>query len=129
MEPGSHLITAGLTINNGRLQVFSVTASEIAFPPRRPEESDQPVDHPLLDELVLLLGLDADQVHAMSPADVPACDPVHLEILGEVVLPGEEVVVALVLGVFDPVSAVPGVGQTEGSRPIAEILAEGPGEG
>ena len=128
-EPDSPLITGEkLTINDGRQQVFSVTALKIAFPPRRPEESDQAVDHPPLDELVLLLGLDTDQVHAVSPADVPASDPVHLEVLGEVVLPGEEVVVSLVLGVFDPVGAVPGVGQTQGARPVTETLGESPGE-
>ena len=49
---------------------------------------------------------------------------IHLEVLGEVVLPGEEVVVALVLGVLDPVGAVPGVWQTEGSSPIAQALAQ-----
>ena len=64
----------------------------------------------------------------MSPADVPASDPVNLEVLGEVVLPGEEVVVSLVLGVFDPVGAVPGVGQTQGARPVTETLGESPGE-
>ena len=128
-EPDSPLITGEkLTINDGRQQVFSVTALKIAFPPRRPEESDQAVDHPPLDELVLLLGLDADQVHAVSPADVPASDPVHLEVLSKFVLPGEEVVVSLVLGVFDPVGAVPGVGQTQSSRPIAQTLGQEGGE-
>ena len=39
---------------------------------------DQPVDHPGLDELVFLPSLDADQVHAVTPADVAACDPVYL---------------------------------------------------
>ena len=64
----------------------------------------------------------------MSPAYVPASDPVHLEVLGEVVLPGEEVIVSLVLGVFDPVGTVPGVGQTQGARPVTETLGESPGE-
>ena len=60
----------------------------------------------------------------MSPADVSASDPVHLEVLGEVVLPGEEVVVSLVLGVLDPVGAVPGVGQAEGPSPVTEALSQ-----
>ena len=115
-EPDSPLITGEkLTINDGRQQVFSVTALKIAFPPRRPEESDQPVDHPPLDELVLLPRLDTDQVHAVSPADVPAGDPVHLEVLGHIVLPGEEVVVRPELRVLDPVGAVLGVWQGQGS--------------
>ena len=63
----------------------------------------------------------------MPPADVPPSDPVHLEVLGEVVLPGEEVVVALVLGVLDPVGAVPGVGQTEGPSAVTtQTLAQPP---
>ena len=107
-----------LTINYRRLEVFPVTAVKVTLPTRGPEESDQAIDHPLLDELVLLPGLDTDQVHAVPPADVPPSDPVHLEVLGEVVLPGEEVVVALVLGVLDPVGAVPGVGQTEGPSAV-----------
>ena len=56
-----------------------------------------------------------DQVHAVPPADVPPCDPVHLDVLGKVVLPGEEVVVTIELCMFDSIGTVPGVGQTQGS--------------
>ena len=46
----------------------------------------------------------------MPPADVSPSEPVHLEVLGHIVLPGEEVVVRPELCVLDPVSAVLGVG-------------------
>ena len=74
-------LTSRLTVNIGRLQVLSVTTSEIAFPARGPEEPDQSVDHPPLDELILLPGLDADQVHAVPPADVTTRQPVNLNIV------------------------------------------------
>ena len=90
-----------LTINNAGLQVLSVTAGKVTFSTRGPEESDEPIDHPGLDKLILLPGLDADQVHAMSPADVTASDPVHLEVLGQVILPREEIIVTLEFCVFD----------------------------
>ena len=73
------------------------------------------LDHPSLEELVLIPRLNGDQVHAVSPADVPSRQPVHLEVLGSLVLPGEEVVVLSELGLFDPVSAVLSVGEGEGS--------------
>ena len=86
-----------------------------SFPPAGcPEEADEPIDHPLLEELILLSGLYADKVHAVSPADIPARDPVHLQLLGQFVLPAEEVAVAAKLCVFDPVGTVLRVGQTEG---------------
>ena len=37
----------------------------------------------------------------MTAADVATCDPVNLEVLGEVILPGEEIVVTLELCMFD----------------------------
>ena len=73
------------------------------------------LDHPSLEELVLIPRLNGDQVHAVSPADVPSRQPVHLEVLSSLVLPGEEVVVLSELGLFDPVSAVLSVGEGEGS--------------
>ena len=51
----------------------------------------------------------------MSPADVPPSQPVHLEVLGGLVLPGEEVVVLPEPGLLDPVGAVLGVGEGQGS--------------
>ena len=58
----------------------------------------------------------------MPPADVPASDPVHLEVPGEVVLPGEEVVVVVELCVFDPVRAVRGVGEAQSSCGLIQVL-------
>ena len=91
-----------LTINNARLQIFSVTALKIAFSARCPEEPYETIDHPLLDKLILLPGLNADQVHAVSPADVPPCQPVHLQIFGQVILPREKIIVTSMLGMFYP---------------------------
>ena len=51
----------------------------------------------------------------MSPADVPPSQPVHLQVLGGLVLPGEEVVVISELGLLDPVGAVLRVGKGESS--------------
>ena len=51
----------------------------------------------------------------MSPADVPPSQPVHLEVLGGLVLPGEEVVVLSEPGLLDPVGAVLRVGEGQGS--------------
>ena len=90
-----------LTIDNAGLQVLSVAASKVTFSTRGPEEPDEPIDHPGLDKLVLLPGLDAHQVHAVSPADVAATDPVHLEVLSQVILPREKIIVALEFCVFD----------------------------
>ena len=67
-----------LTIDNAGLEVLSVTAGKVAFSARGPEEPDEAVDHPGLDKLVLLPGLDADQVHAVTPANVAPRDPVNL---------------------------------------------------
>jgi len=61
----------------------------------------------------------------MPPTDVPASDPVHLQVPGEFVLPGEEVVVVVVLRVLDPVGAVPGVWETQGSGCLIQILGGG----
>ena len=49
----------------------------------------------------------------MSPADVPASEPVHLEVLGHLVLPREKVVVRPKLCVLDPVGAVLRVRQSQ----------------
>ena len=73
------------------------------------------LDHSSLKELVLIPGLDGDEVHAVSPADVPPSQPVHLQVLGGLVLPGEEVVVISELGLLDPVGAVLRVGKGESS--------------
>ena len=73
------------------------------------------LDHPSLEELVLIPRLNGDQVHAVSPADVPSRQPVHLEVLSSLVLPGEEVVVISELGLLDPVGAVLRVGKGESS--------------
>ena len=67
-----------LTIDNAGLEVLPVTAGKVAFSARGPEEPDEAVDHPGLDKLVLLPGLDADQVHAVTPANVAPRDPVNL---------------------------------------------------
>ena len=67
-----------LTIDNARLEVFSVTPGKVAFSARCPEEPDEAVDHPGLDELVLLPRLNADQVHAVTAANIAARDPVNL---------------------------------------------------
>ena len=53
------------------------------------------------------------QVHAVPPADVPAGDPVHLQVLGQVILPGEEAVVTIKLSMLDTVCTVPWVGQAQ----------------
>ena len=58
----------------------------------------------------------------MPPADVPPSDPVNLEVPGEVILPGEEVVVVVELRVLDPVRAVPGVGEAESSCGLVQVL-------
>ena len=73
------------------------------------------LDHSSLKELVLIPGLDGDEVHAVSPADVPPSQPVHLQVLGGLVLPGEEVVVISELGLLDPVGTVLRVGKGESS--------------
>ena len=88
------------------MKIFSFTSCKITLPARCPEEPDETIDHPLLEELVLLPGLDADQVHAVPPADVPPRQPVNLQVLGQLIFPGEEIVVALVFCMFYPENLV-----------------------
>ncbi len=49
----------------------------------------------LLDELVLLEGLQADGVHAMATADVTGVEPIDFQRGGGRVQPAEEVVVSV----------------------------------
>ena len=65
----------------------------------------------------------------MPPADVPAGHPVHLEVLCQVILPGEEVVVTVELCMLDPVCTVPGIGKAEGSCGFIQVLSFVKGEG
>ena len=68
-------------------------------------------------------GLNADEIHTVAAADISPSDPVHLvsiaiiiiititiinhlEVFGQLILPAEEIVVSIVLRVFDPVRTV-----------------------
>ena len=116
------MLKIGLTVDNGGLEIRPVASRKITFSPGCPEESDGALDHPVLQELILLLGLDGHQIHAVSSANVPPSYPVNLEVLGQIVLPGEKVVVPAVLRMLDPVRTVSWVGKAEGSRGLISIL-------
>lgn len=52
------------------------------------------------EESVLLLGLEADQVHAVLSAEVPALQPVALQVLKPGLVLAEEIIVAATLEMF-----------------------------
>ena len=81
-----------------REELWLVAAVKVAFPARGPEVGHCTV-HEALDPVVLLLGLEADQVHAALPAVVPRVEPVPLGVAhpGAGVLPREPVVTPLEL--------------------------------
>ena len=71
--------------------------------------------HLLLDEFVLLQGLETDGVHAVTSADVAGVEPVDFQFGGGFVQPAEEVVVGGAQrigphGVFHPLRAGFGIG-------------------
>ena len=82
------------------LEVLAVAALEVAEPARGPHVGQVVVLDELLDELVLSGGLEADQVHAVLPADVPAVKPVDLVVREVFFISGEPVVVTAVLKMF-----------------------------
>ena len=82
------------------LEVLAIAALEVAEPARGPDVREVVVLDELLDELVLSGGLEADQVHAVLPADVPAVKPVDLVVREVFFISGEPVVVTAVLKMF-----------------------------
>lgn len=67
-------------ILNGRLQVSSVTAGEVAFPSTCPDIVNIVLGDETVDPLGLGLAVDGHAVHTESPAIVPGPLPVHLEV-------------------------------------------------
>ena len=87
-------------IDSRGLEILAVAALEVAEPARGPDVREVVVLDELLDELVLGGGLEADQVHAVLPADVPAVKPVDLVVREVFFISGEPVVVTAVLEMF-----------------------------
>ena len=87
-------------IDSRGLEILAVAALEVAEPARGPDVREVVVLDELLDELVLGGGLEADQVHAVLPADVPAVKPVDLVVREVFFISGEPVVVTAVLKMF-----------------------------
>ena len=87
-------------VHGGGLQVLAVAALEVAETARGPDVGEVVVLDELLDELVLGGGLEADEVHAVLPADVPAVQPVNLVISKVFFVSREPVVVTAVLEMF-----------------------------
>ena len=52
-----------------------VAPLEVAQPPRGPDLPEIPLGHQLLDHLVLLWGLDGDEVHAALAAKITGVKP------------------------------------------------------
>ena len=88
------------TVHVRGLEVFPVAALEVAESARGPDVGEVVVLDVLLDELVLGGGLEADQVHAVLSADVPAVQPVDLVVREVFFISGEPVVVTAVLEMF-----------------------------
>jgi len=103
------------SVHDWWLEISSVTAVEVALPPRSPNVLDICLGHLVVDELRLLGRLQAHQVLAMLPADVPCIEPVPLMRPGGFVLPRKEVVavVADLGGVSNPVHTGFQVGSDE----------------
>ena len=87
-------------VDSRGLEVLAVAALEVAESARGPDVREVVVLDELLDELVLGGGLEADQVHAVLPADVPAVQPVDLVVREVLFISGEPVVVTAVLEMF-----------------------------
>ena len=87
-------------IDSRGLEILAVAALEVAEPARGPDVREVVVLDELLDELVLGGGLEADQVHAVLSADVPAVKPVDLVVREVFFISGEPVVVTAVLKMF-----------------------------
>ena len=87
-------------VDSRGLEVLTVTALEVAETARCPDVREVVVLDELLDELVLGGGLEADQVHAVLPADVPAVEPVDLVVSEVLFISGEPVIVTAVLEMF-----------------------------
>jgi len=97
------------------LQIGTVASIEIAFTSTGPDVLDSVAGHLLLDEFVLLQGLETDGVHAVTSADVAGVEPVDFQFGGGFVQPAEEVVVGGAQrigphGVFHPLRAGFGIG-------------------
>ena len=87
-------------VDSRGLEVLTVTTLEVAETARGPDVREVVVLDELLDELVLGGGLEADQVHAVLPADVPAVEPVDLVVSEVLFISGEPVIVTAVLEMF-----------------------------
>lgn len=103
------------SVDDGRLQVGAAATVEIAFAAASPDELDAIASQLLLDELVLLEGLEADGIHAVATADVTGVQPVHFQGGGGLMEPAEEVVVRVAQrispqGVFDTFGTRFGIG-------------------
>ena len=73
-------------------ELWLVATVKVTFPAGGPEVRDVPINK-TFDPVILLLGLEGDQVHAPLPAVVPGVEPVPLGVLHAVVvvLPAEPV--------------------------------------
>lgn len=105
-------------IDDGWLQVSAAASVKVAFAAASPDILDAIAGQLLLDELVLLQGLEADGVHAVATADVTGVEPVDLQGRGRLMEPAEEVVVGVAQrirpqSVFHTFGTRLGVGQRE----------------
>jgi len=66
------------SVDNGRLEIRTVTSIEVAFATRGPDVFDIAFLNLALDELGLFLGLETYQILAMFSADVPCIKPISL---------------------------------------------------
>jgi len=116
------------SVDNCGLQVGTVATLKVAFPARGPEEANKAVDHSPLQELILFPSLNADEVHAVATANISPGDPVNLEVFCQLILPAKEIVVSVVLRVFDPVCTILWVGEAKSSSGCVPILSERPAD-
>lgn len=103
------------SVDDGWLQIGAVASVKVAFAAAGPDVLDAIASQLLLDELVLLEGLQADGVHAMATADVTGVEPIDFQRGGGRVQPAEEVVVSVAKrigpqGVFNTFGTRLGVG-------------------
>ena len=64
-----------------------------------------------------------DQVHAVSSTDVSSSNPINFQIFSQLILPWEEVIVAVEIRMLDSIDTIPWVWQTQCSIGLIEILA------
>lgn len=83
------------SIDDSWLKISAVASIEVAFATASPDVLDAIASQLLLDEFVLLQGLEADGVHAVATAYVTGIEPVDFQGRGGRMQPAEEVVVSI----------------------------------